>query len=93
MLLALRARLREQQWFVEQSIVEPNLAEFLDLVALGTVADVVPLDRINRILVHQGLRRIRAGLCRPGIRALFLASGRSLIALLHPTLVLQLAPD
>ncbi len=77
-LLALRARLREQQWFVEQSIVEPNLAEFLDLVALGTVADVVPLDRINRILVHQGLRRIRAGLCRPGIRALFLASGRSL---------------
>lgn len=77
-LLALRARLRDQQWFVEQSIVEPNLADFLDLVALGTVADVVPLDRINRILVHQGLRRIRAGLCRPGVRALFLASGRSL---------------
>ena len=77
-LLALRARLREQKWFVEQEIAEPNLADFLDLVALGTVADVVPLDRINRILVHQGLRRIRAGLCRPGVKALFLASGRSL---------------
>lgn len=77
-LLALRTRLREQNWFIEQEIAEPNLADFLDLVALGTVADVVPLDRINRILVHQGLRRIRAGLCRSGIKALFLASGRSL---------------
>jgi len=77
-LLALRARLREQQWFSDQSIKEPNLADFLDLVALGTVADVVPLDRINRILVHQGVRRIRAGVCRPGIRALFSASGRNI---------------
>ncbi len=75
-LLALRSRLRQEGWFERQGIVEPNLAEFLDLVALGTVADVVPLDRINRILVHQGLRRIRAGLCRPGIKALFLAAGR-----------------
>lgn len=77
-LLALRARLREQQWFSYQSINEPNLADFLDLVALGTVADVVPLDRINRILVHQGVRRIRAGVCRPGIRALFNAAGRNI---------------
>ncbi len=76
-LLALRAKLRAEGWFEEQSIVEPNLAEFLDLVALGTVADVVPLDRINRILVHQGLRRIRAGLCRPGIKALFREAGRN----------------
>jgi single-stranded-DNA-specific exonuclease len=77
-LLALRTRLREHNWFDEQGIVEPNLAEFLDLVALGTVADVVPLDQINRILVQQGLRRMRAGLCRPGIKALFQAAGRNL---------------
>jgi single-stranded-DNA-specific exonuclease len=77
-LLALRARLRELGWFHDQAIAEPNLADYLDLVALGTVADVVTLDRINRILVHQGLRRIRAGLCRPGIKALFMASGRSI---------------
>ena len=46
---------------------EPNLADWLDLVAVGTVADVVPLDHNNRVLVEQGLRRIRAGRCRPGI--------------------------
>lgn len=68
-LLALRAELRESGWFNPQR-PEPNLAELLDLVALGTVADVVPLDANNRILVHQGLARIRAGHCRPGIRAL-----------------------
>jgi single-stranded-DNA-specific exonuclease len=55
-----------------------RLADLLDLVALGTVADVVPLDRNNRILVEQGLRRIRAGRCVPGIRALLEASGRRL---------------
>jgi single-stranded-DNA-specific exonuclease len=54
---------------------EPNLAALLDLVALGTVADVVTLDRNNRILVEQGLRRIRAGHCRPGLRALLEISG------------------
>ncbi|MBI2379803.1 MAG: single-stranded-DNA-specific exonuclease RecJ [Gammaproteobacteria bacterium] len=69
-LLALRARLRERGWFAENGLPEPNLAEYLDLVALGTVADVVPLDRNNRILVAQGLARIRAGRCRPGISAL-----------------------
>jgi single-stranded-DNA-specific exonuclease len=52
-------------------------ADLLDLVALGTVADVVPLDRNNRILVAQGLRRIRAGRCVPGIRALLDAAGRN----------------
>jgi single-stranded-DNA-specific exonuclease len=56
---------------------EPNLGQWLDLVALGTVADVVPLDRNNRILVEQGLRRIRAGCCVPGIRALLQAGGRA----------------
>ena len=54
----------------------PNLAELLDLVALGTVADVVPLDANNRILVYQGLNRIRAGKCRPGIRALLEVANR-----------------
>ena len=68
-LMALRAELRGIGWFTPQR-PEPNLGELLDLVALGTVADVVPLDANNRILVHQGLARIRAGRCRPGIRAL-----------------------
>ena len=74
-MLALRAALREQGWF-NPTRPEPNLGELLDLVALGTVADVVPLDANNRILVHQGLARIRAGRCRPGIRALLEVAGR-----------------
>ncbi len=69
-LLALRARLRELDWFTRNGWSEPNLAELLDLVALGSVADVVPLDANNRILVHQGLERIRAGRARPGIKAI-----------------------
>jgi len=74
-LLALRAHLEKIDWFVENSLEKPNLGDLLDLVALGTVADVVPLDYNNRILVDQGLKRIRAGRCRPGIIAL-LESGR-----------------
>jgi single-stranded-DNA-specific exonuclease len=73
---ALRSRLRQQGWFREKGIPEPNLGDLLDLVALGTVADVVPLDRNNRILVHQGLARIRAGRCQPGIAALLRVAGR-----------------
>ena len=69
-LLGLRAHLRSIGWFAQQGIQEPNLAELLDLVALGSVADVVPLDANNRILVHQGLARIRAGRARPGLRAI-----------------------
>ncbi|TRX75521.1 single-stranded-DNA-specific exonuclease RecJ [Pseudomonas mangiferae] len=75
-LLALRARLRENGWFTRTGTAEPNLAELLDLVALGSVADVVPLDTNNRILVHQGLARIRAGRARPGLRALLDVAGR-----------------
>ncbi len=75
LMLALRAHLRQQNWFSE-SRAEPNLAELLDLVALGTVADVVPLDANNRILVWQGLSRIRAGKCRAGIRALLEIANR-----------------
>ena len=74
-LAALRAALREIGWFAAGR-PEPNLADLLDLVALGTVADVVSLDRNNRILVEQGLRRIRAGRGRPGIRALLQVAGR-----------------
>jgi single-stranded-DNA-specific exonuclease len=74
-LLALRARLRAAGHFTGRA--EPNLAELLDLVALGTVADVVRLDHNNRILVAQGLARIRAGRARPGLMALLQAAGRS----------------
>ncbi|MCG5500244.1 single-stranded-DNA-specific exonuclease RecJ [Ectothiorhodospira lacustris] len=73
---ALRARLRDRGWFGLRGIPEPNLGSLLDLVALGTVADVVPLDRNNRILVEQGLRRMRAGQAAPGIRALLQVAGR-----------------
>lgn len=75
-MLALRARLREMQWFARAGIADPNLGQLLDLVALGTVADVVPLDHNNRILVSQGLARIRAGRCNAGIRALLDIAGR-----------------
>ncbi|QCT18270.1 single-stranded-DNA-specific exonuclease RecJ [Jejubacter calystegiae] len=76
LMLALRAHLRDSAWFEQQGLTIPNLAEFLDLVALGTVADVVPLDANNRILTWQGLSRIRAGHCRPGIRALLEVANR-----------------
>lgn len=75
LMLALRAHLRTHNWFSDGR-TEPNLAELLDLVALGTVADVVPLDANNRILVWQGLSRIRAGKCRAGIRALLEIANR-----------------
>jgi len=69
-MLALRAYLRNSGWFDQQGIAEPNLGKLLDIVALGTVADVVPLDHNNRILVSQGLARIRGGGCCAGINAL-----------------------
>lgn len=72
LLSALRSSLRKINWFGRG---EPNLADFLDLVALGTIADVVPMDRNNRILVAEGIRRIRAGRARPGIYALISISG------------------
>jgi len=73
-IVALRAELRRRGAFAVRP--EPNLADLLDLVALGTVADVVRLDTNNRRLVHHGLQRIRAGRARPGIRALFRVAGR-----------------
>ncbi|EMB9229401.1 single-stranded-DNA-specific exonuclease RecJ [Vibrio harveyi] len=70
LMMALCVYMRKQNWFAQQGMQEPKLMELIDLVALGTVADVVPLDENNRILVHQGLQRIRAGKARPGIQAL-----------------------
>lgn len=92
LMMALRARLRESGWFTERGLAEPNLAELLDLVALGTVADVVPLDANNRILVAQGLSRIRAGKCRPGIRALLEISNRDAAQLVASDLGFALGP-
>lgn len=77
LMLALRKTLREKAYFTSLGIQEPNIAQLLDLVALGTVADVVPLDANNRILVHQGLHRIRAGATRPGIQALIEIANRN----------------
>ncbi|MCE1182979.1 MAG: single-stranded-DNA-specific exonuclease RecJ [Rhodocyclales bacterium] len=73
-MLALRAELRERGFFADRP--EPNFADLLDLVALGTVADGVKLDRNNRILVSQGLKRVRAGRMQAGLAALFKAGGR-----------------
>ena len=77
LLTALRARLRDSGWFAAPGRTEPRLADFLDIVALGTVADVVPLDRNNRCLVAHGLRVLRSGRGRPGIRALLEVAGRN----------------
>lgn len=75
-MLALRRHLSELAWFADQHIPEPTMSRLLDIVALGTVADVVSLDHNNRILVSQGLRRIRAGHCAPGIMALLDVAGK-----------------
>ena len=77
LMVALRRRLRELGWFSQHSLQEPNLADYLDIVALGTVADVVPLDRNNRILVNEGLKRIRARCCVQGINALLEVAERN----------------
>ncbi len=76
-LMALRTRLREKNWFKQTHLPEPNLGQLLDYVALGTVADVVALDQVNRILVYQGLLRIRTGRGAVGIRALIEVAGKN----------------
>ena len=75
-LLAVRSRLRELGWFEDKAISLPNFAHMLDLVALGTIADVVELDLNNRILVAQGLRRINSRICSPGMLALIHVANR-----------------
>lgn len=80
-MLALRKKLQSKGWFENRDMALPNLADLLDLVAVGTVADVVKLDCHNRILVEQGMRRIRANKTRSGIRALLQIAGKSRTAL------------
>ncbi len=92
LMLALRKKLREQQWFMLQSIREPNLAEQLDLVALGTVADMVPLDYNNRVLVAAGLRRIQKQTSRPGILHLLRKSQCVIAEVDAETISFQVAP-
>lgn len=92
LLTALRRTLREQGWFASKGIAEPNMLQYLDLVALGTVADVVPLDYNNRILVHHGLARIRAGKTSPGIMALLRIAGRNPAQLVAADLGFAVAP-
>lgn len=92
LMLALRTLLRDKGWFESRGIAVPNLAEYLDLVALGTVADVVPLDTNNRILTWQGLSRIRAGKCRPGIKALLEIANRDPLKLAASDLGFALGP-
>ncbi len=75
LLVALRAHLRSKGWFGTNR-AEPDLAALLDLVALGTIADLVPLDYNNRVLVAAGLRRIRSGRACAGVRALIAVRGR-----------------
>ncbi len=91
-LLALRARLREEHFFEKKNITVPNLANLLDIVALGTVADVVPLDKNNRTLVTHGLKLIKHNKTIPGIAALFEISGRKLSAITATDFGFSIAP-
>lgn len=91
-MLALRANLRSKNYFDEKIFIEPNLAEVLDLVALGTIADVVSLDYNNRMLVFKGLERIKKGLVRPGIQALLEIAKRSHQYLSPSDLAFAVAP-
>lgn len=92
LLSSLRTRLKNAGWFIAQGMQEPQLTDYLDLVALGTVADVVPLDANNRVLVQQGLLRMRAGRCRPGITALLAVAGKAPAQLVASDLGFQVAP-
>jgi len=89
---ALRKKLREENFFKKNNIAEPNMADYLDLVALGTVADVVSLDKVNRIFVHQGVQRMRCGRARPGITALADVARRTLSRIVSADLGFAIAP-
>ena len=91
-IMALRVHLRNQDWYQKQGISEPNIAGLLDLVALGTVADVVSLTHCNRILVSQGLARMRKGVCSEGVKALIKISGRDITQLVSSDLGFAVAP-
>ncbi|VAW81154.1 Single-stranded-DNA-specific exonuclease RecJ [hydrothermal vent metagenome] len=91
-MISLRQALRDSGWFQEQGLKEPNLGVLLDLVALGTVADVVPLDHNNRILVSQGIARIRAGHVCPGIKALLKVSNKKIESLVSADMGFSIGP-
>lgn len=91
LMLAVRSRLRDSGWFRPER-PEPNLAGCLDLVAIGSVADLVPLDYQNRILVNEGLRRIRAGSCCEGIKALIRVATKHLDNLTSTDIAFGIAP-
>lgn len=91
-MIALRRALQADKWFEQNGIALPNLASLLDLVALGTVADVVALEHNNRTLVYQGLQRIRAGHARPGLLALIEIAGRRQERLVAGDLGFAIAP-
>ncbi|MGQ8367164.1 single-stranded-DNA-specific exonuclease RecJ [Glaciecola sp. 1036] len=92
LMLSVRAQLIQSGYFETKQLQAPNIANYLDIVALGTVADVVPLDQNNRILVHQGLQRIRSGRTRLGIQALLDASGRKASQIASSDLGFALGP-
>lgn len=92
LLIALRREMQSNNWFEIRNLSMPNLASLLDLVALGTVADVVPLEHNNRTLVHQGMLRIRAGKTRPGLKALLEVANRKLDKLVASDLGFAVAP-
>ncbi len=89
---ALRQYLRQQEWFAKNQLPEPNMAQFLDLVALGTVADLVPLDQNNRILVKQGLDLIKKNKTVSGIQALLAAANRDIKKTTTSDLAFTVAP-
>ncbi|MFT6724501.1 MAG: single-stranded-DNA-specific exonuclease, partial [Arenicella sp.] len=91
-MLAVRTQLRKIGWFTDSGITEPNMSQFLDLVALGTVADVVPLDQNNRILVQQGMQRIRQGQACAGIQALLTVGKRNPLRLSSSDLGFAVGP-
>lgn len=92
LLLGLRQYLRQQGWFKQQNISEPKLTDLLDLVALGTVADVVPLDRLNRTLVNLGITRMRKSLACAGINAIIQVAGKQTTNLATTDLGFAVAP-
>jgi single-stranded-DNA-specific exonuclease len=91
-MLALRAKLRQENWFMDNKLTEYNVTNLLDLVALGTVADVVKLDHNNRILVHQGINRIRSGYCSEGIKALLHIAKKDPASITSTDLAYYIAP-
>ena len=91
-MLALRAALKKERWFETKAMPFPNMAQFLDLVALGTVADVVPLDYNNRLLVHHGLLRVKAERACIGLKAILAVSQRNVSTMTASDLSYAVAP-